>query len=31
MPSLIIEEVERCMFTAKSWKVAGDDGLPAGV
>jgi hypothetical protein len=31
MPSLTIEEVERCVFTAKPWKAAGDDGLPAMV
>ena len=29
MPPLTIEEVERRIFAAKSWKAPGDDGLPA--
>jgi hypothetical protein len=29
MPRLTIEEVERRIFAAKSWKAPGDDGLPA--
>ena len=29
MPPLTIEEVERRIFAAKSWKATGDDGLPA--
>jgi hypothetical protein len=29
MPAIIIEEVERRLFAAKSWKAPGDDGLPA--
>lgn len=29
MPPLSIEEVERKIFTAKSWKAPGDDELPA--
>jgi hypothetical protein len=31
MPPLTIEEVERRIFAAKSWKAPGDDGLPAMV
>jgi hypothetical protein len=31
MPLLTIEEVERRIFAAKSWKAPGDDGLPAMV
>ena len=31
MPSLTIEEIERRVFAASSWKAPGDDGLPAMV
>lgn len=31
MPRLTIEEVERKVFAAKSWKAPGEDGLPAMV
>jgi hypothetical protein len=31
MLPLIMEEVERRIFIAKSWKAPGDDGLPAMV
>jgi hypothetical protein len=31
MPALTLEEVERRVFAAKSWKAPGDDGLPAMV
>jgi len=24
-----VEEIERCVFAAKPWKAAGEDGLPA--
>jgi hypothetical protein len=29
MPLITIEEVERQIFAAGSWKVPGEDGLPA--
>jgi hypothetical protein len=28
MPCLEAEEIERCIFAAKPWKAAGEDGLP---
>ena len=31
LPPLTLEEVERQIFRAKSWKAAGEDGLPAAV
>jgi hypothetical protein len=31
MPPLTMEEVERRIFAAKSWKAPGDDGLSAMV
>jgi hypothetical protein len=29
MPKLTVEEVERRLWEAKSWKAPGEDGLPA--